>query len=212
MHEQLIVHAPLSGIRRGQQIATRRRHHLGSARQPHQRRSLRHLAEVASAARSGGWVPSPPRDARCGTSLGRLWTSCLQFCGNPKGLDEWGVCAGSRTTQIRDVLGSLARDLAGQEKPPTCHRSRRVCRRQQRRVLRCGSQVPPPACRPRRRQHRRGRLLGVPLAWVKVRRDQWPDGPRPPRHLRQGPWPGHEFQGTDPADSFEAWRDRTTRP
>jgi len=92
MHEQLIVHAPLSGIRRGQQIATRRRHHRGSARQPHQRRNLRRLAEVASVARSGGRGPSPPRDARCGTSLGRLWTSCLQFCCNPKGLDQWGVC------------------------------------------------------------------------------------------------------------------------
>jgi len=128
--ERPIVRASLSGIPHGQQTATRRRRHPRSARQRRRPRNRLHLAEVASAARSGGSVRSPPRDAWCGTSLGRLWRSCLQSAATPGTYANRGGASGSGTTRVLDKsLAESPATITGQRSP------RRMCRSD----LRCPS-------------------------------------------------------------------------
>src|SRR5664280_1574941 len=74
------------------------------------------------------WPVRPEVEGGSRLPLGMLgvapaWAGCGRHAFNsaatPWAWTNGGYASGSRTTQIRDVLGSLARDLAGREKPPT---------------------------------------------------------------------------------------------
>src|SRR4029453_15931302 len=93
-------------------------------------------------------------------------------------------------------------------RPPTWegHRSGQLGRGERgRRVLRPDPAVPAPLRRPRERTHRQGRLPGLSMARVQVRREDGADGPRTAGDLPEDPGPRPVLHRIDPRAPPRPW-------